>query len=149
MMEAIQYVPKTALARQTRKVLQAVQRGQTVVVEHHGQPEAAIMDIMDYYLLRAVLQYHIHAPQIDAGAGLSDEVAAATGSLQEKTHLVIAYYLSGAISLGRAAELLQLTWLELRTRCARLDIPLRTAPTDPAEIAQDIENADAFTIPTL
>ena len=147
-MEAIQYVAKTALARQTRKVLQAVQRGQTVVVEHHGQPEVAIMDIMDYYLLRAALQYHTHAPQVDAGIGLSDEAVAALSSLQEKANLVIACYLGGAISLGRAAELLQLTWLDLRTRCLRLDIPLRTGPASLEEIARDLESASAFAVPS-
>ncbi|MCZ7672333.1 MAG: hypothetical protein M5U34_37030 [Chloroflexi bacterium] len=144
-MDTIRHVPKTTLARQTRQIIQAVQRGQTVVVEHHGQPEAAIMDIMDYYLLRAVLRYHTHSPQIDADAGLSEEAVATLASLPEQVNLVIAHYLVGAISLSRAAELLNLPWLDLRTRCLRLDIPLRTAPATPDEIADDIENAAAFT----
>ena len=142
-MDTIRHIPKTTLARQTRQIIQAVQRGQTVVVEHHGQPEAAIMDIMDYYLLRAVLHYHTHSPQIDAG--LSDEAVAALVSLPEQVNLVIANYLAGAVSLSRAAELLNLPWLDLRTRCLRLDLPLRTAPATPDEIADDIENAAAFT----
>lgn len=144
-MNTIQHIPKTTLARQTRQIIQAVQRGQTVVVEHHGQPEAAIMDIMDYYLLRAVLHYHTHSPQIDADAGLSEEAVAALASLPERVNLVIAHYLVGALSLSRAAEYLNLPWLDLRTRCLRLDIPLRTAPATPNEIARDIENAAAFT----
>jgi hypothetical protein len=144
-MDAIRHVPKTTLARQTRQIIQAVQRGQTVVVEHHGQPEAAIMDIMDYYLLRAVLHYHIHSPQLDADAGLSDEAVAALASLPEQVNLVIAHYLAGAISLSRAAEHLNLPGLDLRMRFLRLDIPLRTAPATPDEIAGDIENAAAFT----
>jgi predicted HTH domain antitoxin/antitoxin (DNA-binding transcriptional repressor) of toxin-antitoxin stability system len=144
-MEAIHYIPKTALARQTRKIIQAVQRGQTVVVEHHGQPEAAIMDIMDYYLLRAALRYHRHLPQIEADAGLSAEAVATVETIQEQVNLVIAHYLAGAISLSRAAELLDLPWLDLRTRCLRLDIPLRTDPTNRDEIAGDVENAAAYT----
>ena len=144
-MDTIRHIPKTTLARQTRQIIQAVQRGQTVVVEHHGQPEAAIMDIMDYYLLRAVLYYHAHSPQTDADAGLSDEAVAALASLPERVNLVIAHYLADAISLSRAAELLNLPWLDLRTRCLRLDIPLRTAPATADEIASDIENAAGFT----
>lgn len=146
-METIQYIPKTTLARQTRKIIQAVQRGQTVVVEHHGQAEAAIMDIMDYYLLRAVLHYHAHEPQIAALSGLSDEVVVALESLPEKVNLVMAHYLAEAISLGRAAELLDIPRFDLQLRCARLDIPLRQGPTTLEELAHDIENAAAFANP--
>lgn len=143
-METIQYIPKTSLARKTHQVIQSVQRGQTVVVEHHGQPEAAIMDIMDYYLLRAVSHYHATLPEIDPEKGLSDEAVAAQELPQEQINLVVAHYLADSISLSRAAELLNLSWLELRTRCLRLDIPIRTGPTTPEEIAQDLANALAF-----
>jgi prevent-host-death family protein len=143
-MEYVYHVPKTELARKTRQVIQAVQRGQTVVVEHHGHPEAAIMDIMDYYLLRAVLHYHTHTPSIDPDEGLDDKVIVAQESQQERTNQVIAYYLAAAISLGRASELLDLPWLDLRTRFLRLDIPVRTAPADPDEITSDLDNATAY-----
>lgn len=36
---ALHMVGKTDLARRTRHVLRVVQRGQTVLIEHHGQPE--------------------------------------------------------------------------------------------------------------
>ena len=49
----IQRARKTDLARHTRKILSSIQRGQTVVVEHHGQAEVAIMDILDYQIQRA------------------------------------------------------------------------------------------------
>lgn len=144
-METIQHVPKTSLARKTREVLQAVQRGQTVVVEHHGQPEVAIVDIIDYYLLRAAMHYHTHSPAVEEDAGLSDEAVAAQESAQERTTLILAHYLAGVISLSRAAELLQLPWLDLRTRFIRLDIPIRTAPADPDEIASDLQSAADYT----
>jgi Uncharacterised protein family (UPF0175) len=147
-MEYIYHIPKTALARKTRQILQAVQRGQTVVVEHHGQPEAAIMDIVDYYLLRAVLHYHSHSPQIDLDQGLSNEAVAARESAQERVSLVMAHYLAGSISLSRAAELLELTWLDLRTCLLRLDIPVRTAPASPDEIGRDLEEAAAYATPS-
>lgn len=145
-MESIQYIPKTALARKTRQIIQAVQRGQTVVIENHGQPEAAIIDIIDYRLLRAVLHYHQRPQKIELEAGLSDEAVSASPSPQEQANLVIAHYMAGAISLGRAAELLNLPWLDLRTRFLRLDIPVRTAPADKDEVISDLENAASYTI---
>jgi predicted HTH domain antitoxin len=49
----------------------------------------------------------------------------------------------GAISLGRAAELSGLSWLDLCTRFLRLEVPLRTAPVDLAEAQADAEAAEA------
>jgi predicted HTH domain antitoxin len=56
----------------------------------------------------------------------------------------LAHYLAEAISLGRAAELLDLSWLDLRTRCLRLDVPLRAGPTDVDEARADVEAAEAW-----
>lgn len=146
-MEYIYHIPKTDLARKTRQIIQVVQRGQTVVVEHHGQPEVAIMDITDYYLLRAVLNFHSHTPQIDPDSGLSDEEVAAVESPQDRANVVVAHYLVGAISLSRASELLDLPWLDLRTRFLRLDIPIRTGPESRDEVSGDVENAVSYTTP--
>lgn len=146
-METIHRIPKTSLARKTREVLQSVQRGKTVVVEHHGQPEVAIVDITDYYLLRAAMHYHAHTPAIEKSSGLSDEAVASLESAQEQMNLILSHYLAGAISLSRAAELLQLPWLDLRTRFLRLDIPLRPALQDADEIATDLRNAADYTSP--
>ena len=143
-METIEHIPKTSLARQTRQVIQSVRRGQTVIIEHHGQPEAAIIDIFDYYLLQAVLHYHLHTPKIDVETGLSDEAVATIASPQERTNLAIAHYLAGSLSLSRLADLLGLSWLDLRTRFLRLDIPLRVAPTDQEEALHDLANAAIF-----
>jgi len=55
------------------------------------------------------------------------------------------HYLPAAISLPRAAELLDLPWLDLRTRCLRLDVPLRNAPADLAEAKEDVQVAKAWT----
>ena len=144
-MDSVQRIRKTDLARHTRRVINAVLRGQTAVVESHGQPEVAIMDIMDYRIMRAVMRYHARRPEIDLEAGLSDQEVAALSDPQDCFDLVLAHYLAGAISLGRAAELLGLPWLDLRTRCLRLDVPLRTAPVDVAEVQADVEVAAAWT----
>ena len=129
-MRYVQHVRKTDLARNTHRVINAVLRGQTAVIESHGQPEAAIIDIMDYRILRAVMRYYAQQPEIDIEAGLSKQEVEAPPNLQDRFNLVMAHYLAGAISLARAAELLDLSWLDLRTRCLRLDVPLRTAPTN-------------------
>ena len=54
-------------------------------------------------------------------------------TLQAQYDLILAYYLAEEISLSRAAELLDLPWLDLRTCFLRLDVPLRPAPADLAE----------------
>ena len=56
-MEIIPHVRKTDLARNTRQIIRKVQRGQTILIENHGQAEVAILDIVDYYILRALAAY--------------------------------------------------------------------------------------------
>ena len=57
---------------------------------------------------------------------------------QEKVDQVLAYYLNEGISLGRAAELLGLSWLDLRTRFLRLDVPILVGPDQPEEVLTEI-----------
>ncbi len=126
-MRSTQRIRKTDLARNTRRVIDAVLRGRTAVVESHGQPEVVIMDVVDYCLTRAVLRYYTQPPAIDPQADL-DRATVATRDLQDRFDLVLAHYLAGAIGLERAAELLGLTWLDLYTRFLRLDVPLPAVP---------------------
>ena len=146
-MEFVQRVSKTDLARNLRRVINAVQRGRTAVIESHGEPEAAIIDITDFRILRAVMRYYAHPPEINQEDGLADAAVAALSDLQERYSLILAHYLAGAISLARAAELLDLPWLDLRTRFLRLDVPLRPAPSSQDEVRADIEAAATLTSP--
>jgi predicted HTH domain antitoxin len=146
-MRSMQRVRKTDLARNTRQVINDVLRGQTAVVESHGEPEVAIMDILDYRITRAVMRYYSLQPKINRETGLSDQQVAAVPEPQERYNLVLAHYLAGAISLGRTAELLELPWLDLRTRFSRLDVPVRVAPVDLSEAKSDVEAAEAWAIP--
>ncbi|MGC9332593.1 MAG: hypothetical protein ACP5JJ_00475 [Anaerolineae bacterium] len=143
-MQSIQHVRKTDLARSTHQVINNVLRGQTTVVESHGEPEVVIMDIVDYRITRAVVRYYSQRPVIDVEQGLPDEQAAETSDAQERFDLVLAHYLAGSISLGRAAELLELPWLDLRTRFQRLDVPSRVAPIDVDEAKLDVEEAEKW-----
>jgi len=141
-MEYMQRVPKTDLARKTHQVIREVQRGYTVLVESHGQAEAAIMDIVDYRIVRAFLAYHAHSPQVDP-KGIGTELLAEMDGSQQVYDLVLAHYLAGAISLGKAAELLDLSILDLQFRFQRLDVPLNLgaeneqAALDEAEAARN------------
>jgi predicted HTH domain antitoxin len=133
-----QHISKTELARNTRQVINSVLRDQSAVVESYGQPEVVIIDIIDYYIVRAVMRYYAHQPEIDPEAGLPDQEIEAISDPQERFDPVLAHYLAGAISLGRAAELLDLSRLDLRTRCLRLDVPLRAGLADVDEARADI-----------
>jgi len=147
-MEAVQRVRKTDLARKTRQIIHRVQRGQPAIVENHGQPEVVVIDIYDYRIMRAVMRYYVQPMAIDITTGLTDKELSIIPSPQQRYDLVFAHYLAGAISLAHAAELLLLSWLDLRTRCLRLDVPLRTAPADITEARADIEMAIAWRAPS-
>lgn len=141
----LKHVSKTDLARHTRRVISTVQRGHTAVIESHGEPEAAIIDITDFRILRAVMRYCAQQTEIDVAGGLTDDAVAPLSDLQERYNLVMAHYLAGAISLSRTAELLDLPWLDLRTRFQRLDVPLRTAPADFDEAQAEVDIAATWT----
>lgn len=85
--------------------------------------------------------YYAQKPGVDVAAGLQVAEVQALDDLQACYDLVFAHYLAGSISLARAAELLGLPWLALRTRCQRLNVPLRTAPGDAEEAARDVAAA--------
>lgn len=143
-MNAIQYVRKTDLARNTREIMRKVQRGQIAIVENHGQAEAAILDIVDYYILRAVARYHANPPLVEPG-GISDEAAAKLVDPQERFDVVMAHYLSEYISTGRTAELLGMVWADMRAHFARLDVPLNLGPRTSAEAQDEVRGAmEAF-----
>jgi hypothetical protein len=137
--ESVRHISKTSLARNTRQVINAVMRGQTAVVDSHGQPEVAILDIVDYRIIRAVMRYHAQKPEIDAEAGLADERVTVLSDVQDRFDLVLAHYLAESISLGRAAELLDIYQLDLRARFARLDVPLRIGPATLEEARAEVE----------
>jgi predicted HTH domain antitoxin len=90
------------------------------------------------------MRYYAQQPEIDVEEGLADQQVTSTSDPQEGFNLILAHYLAGAISLGRAAELLELPWVDLRTRFQRLDVPLRVAPSDLQEARLDGEVAEAW-----
>jgi prevent-host-death family protein len=145
-MALIQVVPKTDLARKTRQVIQAVQRGHTTIIESHGQPEAAIIDIIDYRIMRAVINYHAQEPDVNLEKHLQDQRLEIQDDPQERFNQVLAQYLAKVISLGRAAELLELPWIDLRLRFARLDVPVFVGPENRDDLVKEIRDVEKWEI---
>lgn len=140
-------ISRTELARSTRQTLEQARRGQAVLVESYGEEQVAIVDAQDYRLLLAAAVYRAN-PAAPAGnktavpQGLSDEAVGAAreqGGAQAVWNLVIAAYLDGDISLGRAAGLLQLNRFDLQARFHRLGLPLRLGPETVAEVQAEID----------
>ncbi len=136
-------ISRTELARSTRQAIEQARRGQTILVESYGEEQVAIVDALDYRLLRAVAAYRTRpdTPVQDASAipqGLTAETIAAAqdaagGDPQVVWEQVVTAYLEGHISLGRAATLLQQSRFELQARFNRLGLPLRLGPATTAE----------------
>jgi len=134
-------ISRTQLARKTRQVVEQVRRSGGVIVESYGKEQVAILDVQDYRLLLAMAAYRSqpphNAPIGDATgtpAGLSDSALESDSTaLQSRWNQVMAAYMDGEISLGRAARLLELSRYEFIERCHRLNIPLHLGPLDSKE----------------
>jgi len=137
-------VRKTDLARNTSQVIRNVLRGQTTVIESHGQPEVAMMEIVDFQLQRAAVQYFGDPQKYQQDVEIDEAVLKkAASNVQARYDLILGHYLALHLSLARAGELLGMSSHELRLRLARLGIPLRVGPRtmeEAKEEAQAIEN---------
>ncbi|MBK6432543.1 hypothetical protein [Candidatus Amarolinea dominans] len=128
-------ISRTDLARRTRQAIEQAQRGQAVFIESYGAEQVAIVDVLDYRLLRAAATFRsqmsapVNNPDLPP-AGLTEtavqaRVAAAAGDVQEAWNMIIAAYLAGDISLGRTATLLNMSRFELLARFNRFGLPMR------------------------
>lgn len=141
-MEPARNVSPSDLSSEGRQLLDAVRRGKTVFFEEEeGKAEAALMDIVDYRILRAVMHALAARPEIDPSEGLSESELAGGLDNQDRYNQVMAHYLGEAISLSRAAELLEMAPSVLRDRFGRLDVPRRVAPSGAEEAKRDVQAA--------
>ena len=131
-------VRKTDLARNTSQIIRNVLRGQPTVIENHGQPEVAIVDVIDYLILRGLANFHAgNSPALDPNGPADAEF---TGlSSQERYNRAMDYYLAEACSTGRMAELLQISWLDMRERFNRLGVPLFLGPASIEEARAEFD----------
>ncbi len=142
-------ISRTDLARRTREAIEQARRGQAVFIESYGAEQVAIVDALDYHLLRAVAGYRSQPPAPVSNPemtprGLTEatvqaRVAAAGGDTQEAWDVIMTAYLDGDISLGRAAALLGTQRFDLLTRFNRLGLPTRLGPQSINEARAEYE----------
>ena len=141
------------MARNTRKIIDDAQRSGPVVVESYGQQQVAVLDIIDYRLLKAVAAWQPDATApysnpdaMPAGLDLQDNGPDKSDSdVQAIWNHVLSAYLDVNISLGRAAELLNLSHFELQDRLNRLDLPLRLGPESIEDALREVQVIDLLT----
>jgi predicted HTH domain antitoxin len=138
-MDYEQRISKTDLARSTHQVIREAQRGYTVLVENHGQPEVAIVDIIDFLLQRAAIHYFGFPKEFEQDVAISEPILKSLPSDQDRFNLVIGHYLAVHISIGRSAELLGMSPSELQVRLMRSGIPLRMGPESPEELDTEMK----------
>jgi predicted HTH domain antitoxin len=143
-MEYRQRISKTDLARNTHRVIREAQRGYTVVVESHGQPEVAIVDILDFRIQRAAIRYFADPEKFSEDPEITEAALESLPDEQARCDLVIGHYLAIHMSLGRAAELLSMPIDELRIRMVRSGIPLRLGPKDMDELRTELKTIERF-----
>jgi hypothetical protein len=136
-------VRKTDLARKTSQIIRNVLRGQPTVIENHGQPEVAIVDVIDYLILCAVAHYYAgNRPVLDSKGPSDAEFSGLTE--QDRYNRAMDYYLAEACSTGRMAELLKISWADMRERFNRLGVPEFFGPTTMEEAREDALVASAL-----
>jgi hypothetical protein len=134
------HVRKTDLARNTSRIIRNVLRGQPTVIENHGQPEAIVVDVVDFLILRALAHYYAgNLPPLDPNG--PDDGEFAGFSSQARYNRAMQYYLAEQCSSGRMAELLEIPWIDVRERFHRLGVPLFLESSALDEVRKDAENA--------
>ena len=137
------HVRKTDLARNTSRIIRNVLRGQPTVIENHGQPEAIVVDVVDYLILRALAYYHAGKwPPLDPDGPRSEEFAGLSD--QQRYNRAMQYYLSEQCSTGRMAELLQIPWIDMRERFNRLGVPLFLGPATIEEARAEFDTLKKY-----
>lgn len=113
---------RTDLTRKTREILEAVRRSGTAVIESYGEEQAVLLDPFDYRLLRALAGLSLHRED--------DDLPTALG-----------HYLDEEISLGKVAELLEVSRYELMERFERVGIPVLVGPASVEDARSEVEAA--------
>ena len=138
-MDYEQRISKTDLARSTHQVIREAQRGYTVLVENHGQPEVVIVDIIDFQLQRAAMHYFGFPKEFEQDIEISEAILKSLPTDQDQFNLVIGHYLAVHISIGRSAELLGMSPPELQVRLMRSGVPLRMGPESQEELDNEMK----------
>jgi len=138
-----QRVSKTDLARSPHRVIREAQRGYTVLIENHGQPEVAIVDIVDFQLQRAAIHYFCFPHEYEEDLEVTEALLETLDTNQDRFNMVIGHYLAEHQSIGRSAELLRLSTPELMMRLGRSGVPLRVRPQSAEELEEELKVIEA------
>jgi predicted HTH domain antitoxin len=138
-MDYEQRISKTDLARSTHQVIREAQRGYTVLVENHGQPEVVIVDIIDFQLQRAAIHYFGFPKEFEQDIEISETILRSLPNDQDRFNLVIGHYLAVHISIGHSAELLGMSPPELQVRLMRSGVPMRMGPESQEELDNEMK----------
>lgn len=124
-MEAHEFlkVSRTDLIRDAGEIFDSLLRGSVALIEKRGRPQAVLMDIYDFYSLRAAARYGIQLAETEAEK-LNEFVKREPGEYELHVK-VIGQYLAEEICLAAAAEPLGIPEMELKSRFLRLQIPIR------------------------
>ena len=117
-------ISPTDLKDKAREILERVRHGEMAVVASSGEEQIVLLDAVDFRLLQAL-------------AACATEPSEAN---EETSHdaSVLRRYLNTEINLGKAAEELGLSRLELQDRFLRLGAPLRLGPSSMEEALREI-----------
>jgi len=121
-------ISQADLSRKTQEVVDRVQHGEIAVVESSGHEQAVLLDPLDFRLLRALAQCAIDDKEREPHESDPDVRA-------------LHAYLADEISLGKTADLLDLSRFELQERFLRLGVPLRLGPATLEEARAEIDAA--------
>ncbi len=119
-------ISRTDLARNTREVVDQVRKGHTIFVQSYGEDQIVLLDLLDYKILKALVDY-----------ALRETTELQAGDVSE----VMRLYLDEQISLAKASEMLGLSRYELMDHFERLGIPLRLGPETLEDAQEEIVSA--------
>jgi predicted HTH domain antitoxin len=119
-------ISRTDLARNTLEIVDQVRKGHTIVMHSYGEDQIVLLDLLDYKLLKALVDY-----------ALQETNNVQTNNVNE----VIRLYLDEQISLAKASEMLGVSRYELMDHFERLGIPLRLGPATLADAQEEVVSA--------
>jgi predicted HTH domain antitoxin len=119
-------ISRTDLARNTREIVDQVRKGHTIFVQSYGEDQIVLLDLLDYKILKALVDY-----------ALRETTELQAGDVSE----VMRLYLAEQISLAKASEMLGLSRYELMDHFERLGIPLRLGPETLEDAQEEIASA--------
>ena len=114
-----------------------------MLIENHGQPEVAIVDIVDFQLQRAAIHYFNFPKEYEKDLQITESLLGSLATDQEQFNMVVDHYLAEHQSIGRSAELLGMSTPELMIRLGRVGVPLRVGPQSAEELEEELRVIEA------